>query len=215
MKLLILLVLAVLCTLISTQDSTTISTTDQDEGDVFLNVKNLTIDEVHLNLQSLHAQVNLQAKLGKLLTINAGVDVDIANTTLTVKGVNTQVMLKVNLTNLYRIIDRTLKSVDKDSSILTGIVDVSNGLLSTVTNSGLTTTRTIDQLGQIIERVSNAAGTITSQSIVANVSSMQVASTTTNAAGQTVKRVVDSKSGVNIDVTYSSSHAVLNVKVVE
>jgi hypothetical protein len=198
------------------QDSTVISSTDVDESDVYLNVKNLTVQKVELNVQALHARVNLKAKLGKLLSINAGVEVDIKNTTLKLENVYAQVMLKVNLTNLYRIIDRTLQSVDKDSSLLTGIVDIAN-VLSSSTSGDLTTTRTVDQLGQVIERVSDSSGTVTSQKVVGDVSTMDVLSTTTNSAGQTVKRVQDAVSGVKIDVTYStdSPPVVLNVKVVE
>ena len=186
-----------------------------DEREVYLNVKNLTVQKVELNVQSLHAQVNLKAKLGKLLSINAGVEVDIKNTTLNLHNVSAQVMLKVNLTNLYRIIDRTLQSVDKDPSLLTGIVDVAN-VLSSSASGDLTTTRTVDQLGQVIERVSDSYGTVTSQKVVGDVSTMEVLSTTTNAAGQTVKRVQDTVSGEKIDVTFStdSPPSVLNVKVV-
>ncbi|MGY1433755.1 hypothetical protein [Streptomyces reniochalinae] len=95
---------------------------DAGQGpDVLLDVPQLEVDEIHLDVEDLRARVSLQAEVLDLLKLNVGADVDLGRVQLEIKGVEAQALLKVRLDNVARIIDRVLRSVDKNPQILEAV----------------------------------------------------------------------------------------------
>jgi hypothetical protein len=89
-----------------------------DEPDVLLDVTELRVDEISLEVEDLTARVSLQANVLDLLKLHVGVDATLGGVQLTIKGVEAQVLLKVRLDNVARIIDRVLTTIDNNPQII-------------------------------------------------------------------------------------------------
>lgn len=190
--------------------------TSQDQNDVLLVVPKLKVDTINLTISSLEANVNLNAKVANILNIQAGVDVKLGQTNLVIQGVSASLLLKINLTNVARVIDRVLTTIDRNPQIVSNLVTgLSNLLSSTINQAGQTVQRFVDTLGNIFEKVLDNAGNILDQTLVGSVSSLQVISSIVDSAtGNIITRVRD-VSGAIIEVVYNSAQTkILSAKVV-
>ncbi|MEV0704149.1 hypothetical protein AB0I53_40385, partial [Saccharopolyspora sp. NPDC050389] len=86
--------------------------------DVFLDIPVLKVDEISLEVEDLRARVSLQAEVLDLLKLNVGVDAALGRVALEIKGVEAQALLKVRLDNVAAILDRVLKTIDRNPQIL-------------------------------------------------------------------------------------------------
>ncbi|CAF1590618.1 unnamed protein product, partial [Didymodactylos carnosus] len=111
-----------------------------DPPDVWLDVPNLSVDEIKLNVQNLNAHLSLTAKVAGLVSIDAGVDVNIDKVELTITGVKAELQLAVRLGNLVKIVERTLDALDKNPQLLTGVLNAATSTLNQVPSlvSGVT-----------------------------------------------------------------------------
>jgi len=89
------------------------------EPDVLLDVSQLKVEELGLEVENLHAQIALEARLGELLHVHVGVDVVADRVALEMKGVEAEAQLKARLDNVLSTIERTLKTVDAHPEVLT------------------------------------------------------------------------------------------------
>jgi hypothetical protein len=90
-----------------------------DEPDVLLDVPKLTVEEISLEVDDLHAQIALEARLADLVELRVGADVEIARVALEIKGVEAEAQLRARLDNVLAIIERALDTVDKNPELLT------------------------------------------------------------------------------------------------
>ncbi len=107
--------------------------------DVWLNVPNLSVDEISLVVENIQAHVSLSATVANLVSLNAGVDVSIDTVNLTIVGVKAQVQLAVYLDNIAKIINRTMASLDLNpllTTLVNGVIQTVNNLLCTLTQNG-------------------------------------------------------------------------------
>lgn len=206
------------------------------DPDVLLDVPNLSVEEITLEVENLRAKVSLDARLANLLQLSAGADVSIDKVKLSIKGVKADLMLKVKLDNVAAIIDRTLTTIDRNPQILEGLlrtVDNTvgtvgnvantalqlNGVLSQITNTlGQTVQRTVDTTGNLVERTLDTTGKVVGSRNLGSVlnaatSGLRSVGETTNAAGQTVRRLQDS-SGSILEVTLDAAGKVVGSRVV-
>jgi hypothetical protein len=86
--------------------------------DVVLDVPKLTVDEIALEVDHLHARVALEARLADLVQLHVGADADIANVALEIKGVEAEVHLTAHLENVVTIIARALDTVDQNPKLI-------------------------------------------------------------------------------------------------
>jgi hypothetical protein len=86
--------------------------------DVVLDVPKLTMDEIAIEVDHLHARVALEARLADLVQLHVGADADIANVALEIKGVEAEVQFRAHLENVVTIIDRALDTVDQHPKII-------------------------------------------------------------------------------------------------
>jgi hypothetical protein len=86
--------------------------------DVYLNVPNLSVDNITLLVDNLTAHVDLNVKLSSLLAITAGVDVSINKVELVILGVKAELELDVRLDNIAKILDRALTTLDRNPDLL-------------------------------------------------------------------------------------------------
>ena len=137
----------------------------------------LSVGLIELDVDNLQADINLNAAVAGLVTLNAGVAVSIAKVNLTIQNVDADLELVVRLGNLVNIVNRVFESLDLNpllldaingvSSVLGAVVGAVDGLLGTITQGGTTLSFLIDNLGNIVQEVAGTNGTSTS-TIVGN-----------------------------------------------
>ncbi len=123
----------------------------KEEGDVVLHVPELKVDEVDIEVGNLTAHLSLNARIAGLLRLEAGVDVEIDDVKINIKGVEAQTHLRVYLEEVARIIERTFQSIEQTPDLyrevltrsVSQVEDVtggasgeSGGLLSRITPGG-------------------------------------------------------------------------------
>jgi pyruvate/2-oxoglutarate dehydrogenase complex dihydrolipoamide acyltransferase (E2) component len=90
----------------------------QDRGesagdpDVLLDVPDLRVEEVDLEVEDLQVRVSLRAELADLVKIDIGLDVDLGEVKLQIKGVEAQAQLKASLDNVRAIFSEVLASLE-------------------------------------------------------------------------------------------------------
>ncbi|MCJ1311338.1 hypothetical protein MMC25_005009 [Agyrium rufum] len=138
--------------------------------DVHLNVPNLSVGRIELDVDNLQADINLNAQIASLVTINAGVAVSIQKVNITIVDVEAQLELTVRLGQLVDIVNRVFQSLDLNPLLITALNDVTNvvdtvvgavdSLLGTITQGGTTLSFIVDNLGNIVQEVSGGASSI-------------------------------------------------------
>lgn len=149
----------------SVQATTTSSGSDslQTPPDVKLNVPTLSVGRIELDVDQLSADINLNANIASLVSINAGVQVSIQEVNLTIADVEAQLDLVVRLGHLVDIVNRVFESLDLNPLLISTIGNATNllgevvgavdGLLGSVTQGGTTLSFLIDNLGNIVQEV--------------------------------------------------------------
>ncbi|KAJ4503295.1 hypothetical protein HRR78_007137 [Exophiala dermatitidis] len=131
--------------------------------DVWLNVPNLSVGRIELDVDDLRADINLNAQVANLVTLNAGVAVSIQEVNLTIADVEAELELIVRLGHLVDIVNRVFESLDLNPLLISTINNVTNllepivgavdGLLGSITQGGSTVSFLIDNLGNIVQEV--------------------------------------------------------------
>ena len=131
--------------------------------DVYLNVPTLSVGRIELDVEDLRADINLNAQVANLVTLNAGVAVSIREVNLTISDVDANLELIVRLGHLVDIVNRVFESLDLNplligainnvTSLLGTVVGAVDGLLGSITQGGTTLSFLIDNLGNIVQEV--------------------------------------------------------------
>ncbi|KAI6801389.1 hypothetical protein KC363_g1383 [Hortaea werneckii] len=142
--------------------------------DVYLNVPTLHVGRIELDVDNLNADINLNAKVAQLVSINAGVQVGINKVNLTIADVDAELELVVRLGHLVDIVNRVFESLDINPSLIntlnnvtsdvTGLLDEVvgevDGLLGSITQGGNNVRFVVDNLGNIVQTVNNSTSSI-------------------------------------------------------
>ncbi|MCJ1439437.1 hypothetical protein MMC27_008831 [Xylographa pallens] len=179
--------------------------------DVLLNVPNLSVGRIELDVDNLQADINLNANIASLVTINAGVALSIQNINLTIVDVQAELELIVRLGHLVDIVNRVFQSLDLNpllintlnnvTSALAPIVGAVDGLLGSIVQGGTTLSFLVDNLGNIVQQVIGANGSPVS-SIVGN----YLTNMTFTGATQTLQNGLTQKT-----YSYSPLNALVNI----
>ncbi|KAI9654525.1 MAG: hypothetical protein M1821_006615 [Bathelium mastoideum] len=162
----------------STLTSSSSLSTGTSAPDVLLNVPTLSVGKIELIVEQLQADINLNAAVGNsLVTLNAGVAVGIQKVNLTITDVDAQLELIVRLGNLVAIVNRVFSSLDLNPILVDAVNGVTNllddvvgevdSLLGSITQGGKTLSFIVDNLGNIVQQIPDAAGNLVS-TIVGN-----------------------------------------------
>ncbi|KAF2714225.1 hypothetical protein K504DRAFT_462653 [Pleomassaria siparia CBS 279.74] len=135
--------------------------------DVYLNVPELHVGRIELTVENLQADINLNAKVAGLVTVNAGVQVSVEKINITISDVDVELELIVRLGHLVDIVERVFESLDLNPLLLGLINNVTNligdvvgavdGLLGSITQGGTTLNFLVDNLGNIVQEVVGGA----------------------------------------------------------
>jgi hypothetical protein len=136
--------------------------------DVYLNVPELHVGRIELTVEELQADINLNAKVAGLVTVNAGVQVSVQKINITIADVDVNLELIVRLGHLVDIVERVFDSLDLNPLLIGLISNVTNlvgdvigavdGLLGSITQGGKTLNFLVDNLGNIVQEVVGGAG---------------------------------------------------------
>ncbi len=94
------------------------SISDSDEPDVLLDIPIVNVDEIHFELDNLHARVALHAEVLDLVRLSVGVHAELGKVELSIKGVEAQALLRVRLDHVTAIIDRVLTTLDRNPELV-------------------------------------------------------------------------------------------------
>jgi hypothetical protein len=94
--------------------------------DVLLQVPELHVGRIELVVERLQADLNLNAKVAGLVTVNAGVQVSVQKVNITIADVDVKLELVVRLGHLVDIVERVFDSLDLNPLLI--------GLIGNVTN---------------------------------------------------------------------------------
>jgi hypothetical protein len=129
--------------------------------DVFLDIPKLHVGSISLDVDSLNADINLNANIAQLVQINAGVQISVRKVNLTVTDVDAQLQLIIRLSNLANIVQRVFASLDLNpllinaannvTSHMNNVVGAVEGLLGSITQGETTLNFLIDNLGNIVQ----------------------------------------------------------------
>ncbi len=202
------------------------------QPDVYLNVPTLSVGRIELDVDDLRADINLNAQVASLVTLNAGVALSIQQVNLTISDVDAELELIVRLGHLVDIVSRVFESLDLNpllistinnvTSLLEPIVGAVDGLLGSITQGGTTLSFLIDNLGNIVQEVggvstivgnylTNMTDTGVSQTLSGGLTEKTYSYTPLNAlvdivfnaAGQVVQASVQKSSGGSTSTTTS------------
>src|SRR5918998_470680 len=81
------------------------------DPDVLLDVPKLDVEEIDLEVEELQVRLSLQAALADLVQINIGLEAEVGEVKLAIKGVEAQAQLKARLDNVRAIFSEVLTSL--------------------------------------------------------------------------------------------------------
>jgi pyruvate/2-oxoglutarate dehydrogenase complex dihydrolipoamide acyltransferase (E2) component len=84
---------------------------ESGEPDLQLDVPSLSVEEIELEVEDLQVHLSIQAELADLVRINIGLDAELGEAKLSIKGVEAQVQLKARLDNVRDIFSEVLASL--------------------------------------------------------------------------------------------------------
>ena len=79
--------------------------------DLQLDVPVLNVEEIDLEVEDLHVRLSVQAELADLVKINIGLDAELGEAKLGIKGVEAQAQLKASLDNVRAIFSEVVDSL--------------------------------------------------------------------------------------------------------
>nr|RBR00337.1 hypothetical protein FVER53263_13833 [Fusarium verticillioides] len=145
--------------------------------DVHLKVPELSVGRIELDVDNLHADINLNADIAKLVQINAGIQVGIDKVNITIADVEAELELVVRLGHLVEIVNRTLASLDLNPALINlldsvgdiveGVIGAVDGLLGSITQGDTKLNFLIDNLGNIVQEVTKTGSDVVT-SIIGN-----------------------------------------------
>eukprot|EP01113_Clastostelium_recurvatum_P043873 TRINITY_DN732_c0_g1_i3.p1 TRINITY_DN732_c0_g1~~TRINITY_DN732_c0_g1_i3.p1 ORF type:complete len:291 (-),score=81.73 TRINITY_DN732_c0_g1_i3:61-933(-) len=181
--------------------------------DIFLDVPNVSVDLISLVVEDLQVQLNLDARVGQLVQITAGVSASIRKVNLTIENVRAQAQLKVGLDNVVAIVSRALDTLDKNPRLLTDLVNaVGNALSETLDSVGNLVSKTLSSTGDLIERTTDSLGNVLSAVNLGNVleQGFPIISSFVNTIGQQVKQL--NVNGKIVQVVLDEAGKVIDAK---
>ncbi|KAG0649257.1 hypothetical protein D0Z07_4265 [Hyphodiscus hymeniophilus] len=194
--------------------------------DVLLNVPHLSVGRIELDVDNLQADINLNAQVANLVTLNAGVQISVQKINLTITDVDAELELIVRLGHLVDIVNRVFQSLDLNpllintlnnvTSILEPIVGEVSGLLGSITQGGTALSFLVDNLGNIVQQVAGTAGSTVS-TIVGNYLTNMTDTGAVQSLGNGLTQKTYSYSPLSalVDIVFNTAGQVVQASVVK
>ena len=101
--------------------------------DVILEIPELSVDSIGLTVADVRAHVALDANAMNLVQLTAGVDVGIKKVQLGIVGVMAEAYLYVDLDNVAKIVNRVVRTLDRNPQILIQVLKTVDTAVSSIT----------------------------------------------------------------------------------
>lgn len=88
------------------------------DPDVLLDVPALNVEELDLQAEEIRVRVSFAAELADMVKINVGLEAEVDDFKLEVKGVEAQAQLKARLDNVRAIFSQVLSTLDRNPSLV-------------------------------------------------------------------------------------------------
>ncbi len=196
---------------IQTASTTSSAASNAAPPDVLLNVPQLSVGRIELDVDNLKADINLNANVASLVSINAGVALSIQKVNLTIVDLQAELELIVRLGHLVDIVNRVFSSLDLNpllintlnnvTSALQPVIGAVDGLLGSITQGGTQLSFLVDNLGNIVQQVVGANG-----SPASNIVGHYLTNMTATGATQTLQNGLLQKT-----YSYSPLNALVNI----
>jgi hypothetical protein len=131
-------------------------------------VPKLHVGRIELDVDNLQADLNLNAEIANIVSLNVGVQVGVSKVNITIADVDAQLDLVVRLGNLAKMVNRTLTSLDLNpllinvlnevGDVVDAVVGAVDGLLGSIVRGDTKLNFLIDNLGNIVQEVVEGAG---------------------------------------------------------
>jgi hypothetical protein len=131
-------------------------------------VPELHVGRIELDVDDLRADLNLNAEIASLVSLNVGVQVGVSKVNITIADVDAKLDLVVRLGNLAKMVNRTLTSLDLNpllinvlnevGDVVDAVVGAVDGLLGSIVRGDTKLNFLIDNLGNIVQEVVEGAG---------------------------------------------------------
>lgn len=129
---------------------------DGAEPDVLLHVPTLKVEEISVEVDELEARVALHAEVANLVKLDVGADVSVGRVKIEIKGVEAAALLKVRLEEVYKILERTLTTIDNNPQLLESLLkpvgeavgQVGKGVGEAVPELGRGVSQTLPEVGK-------------------------------------------------------------------
>jgi hypothetical protein len=96
------------------------------DPDVLLDVPKLNVEEIDLEVEELRVRMAFLAELADLVKINVGLDAEVDEVKLQIKGVEAQAQLKARLDNVRAIFGEVLEALEHSPQFFRQALDVVN-----------------------------------------------------------------------------------------
>src|SRR5919112_5918596 len=96
------------------------------EPDLQLDVPALSVEEIELEVEDLQVHLSIQAELADLVKIKVGLDAELGEAKLGIKGVEAQAQLKASLYNVRTIFSEVLASLQHNPQFFREPSDAGN-----------------------------------------------------------------------------------------
>ena len=91
------------------------------DPDVLLSVPDLGVDRITLDVEDVHARVDLHARVLDIVELHVGATVDLGKVELDIENVRAQAMLKVKLDKVAEIVERVMETIDNNPELITSL----------------------------------------------------------------------------------------------
>jgi hypothetical protein len=134
--------------------------TSSDEPDVFVDVPNVHVGKLEIDVERLEAHLALRAQAANLVNLVAGVHVGVDKVKIDLEDVDATATVKVRLENVYRILERTLTTIDENPEILQGVIETAGSAVDQVGDIGSQATKPGGALSQLTSGVGDTLGSL-------------------------------------------------------
>ena len=108
---------------------------------MFVDVPKVHVGRLEIDVERLEAQLALRAQVANLVNLVAGVHVGVDKVKIELEEVEASATIKVRLQNVYKILERTLATIDANPEILQGVIDTAGSAVGQVGEIGREATK--------------------------------------------------------------------------
>ena len=194
--------------------------------DAYLRVPNLSVGHIGLDVDYLKADVRLSARVANIVSVRAGISVGIDKVNISIDDVGARLDLVIRLGSLVQIVNRTMQTLDLNSTLMNAVNQVGNvasgavgatgGLVGTVLGKSAAGGEiTVDNKGDIVKEVKVQDGKVIREVVGNYKTSMVETGQQKDLGGGQVEKTFEYKeAGALVNIVFDGGGQVMRTRVV-